>query len=70
MLRPLAGEPLLVHAVRGLRACPDIGPVVVAAPAADVTEVAALLAPFDVLVVAGGAHRHASVVAPLTSRRI
>ena len=60
-LRDLAGEPLLVHAVRGLRACPQIGPVVVAAPAPDVEEVARLLAAYDVLVVAGGAQRQDSV---------
>lgn len=60
-LRELAGEPLLVHAVRGLRAAPSVGPVVVAAPAADVTQVQALLAPYDVVVVAGGAERTDSV---------
>ena len=60
-LRELAGEPLLVHAVRGLRAAPSVGPVVVAAPAADVGAVADLLAPYDVLVVAGGAERQESV---------
>ena len=64
-LRELAGEPLLVHAVRGLRAAPSIGPVVVAAPAADVTDVQALLAPYDVQVVAGGAERQDSVRAAL-----
>ena len=60
-LRELAGEPLLVHAVRGLRAAPSVGPVVVAAPAADVEAVGALLAPYDVVVVAGGAERQDSV---------
>lgn len=60
-LRELAGEPLLVHAVRGLRAAPSIGPVVVAAPAADVDDVRALLAAYDVQVVAGGASRQDSV---------
>lgn len=60
-LRELAGEPLLVHAVRGLRAAPSVGPVVVAAPAAEVAAVADLLAPYDVLVVAGGAERQDSV---------
>ena len=60
-LRPLAGEPLLVHAVRGLRAAPSVGPVVVAAPAQDLAAVTELLAPYDVLVVAGGADRQASV---------
>lgn len=60
-LRALAGEPLLLHAVRGLRAAPSVGPIVVAAPAADVAQVQALLAPYDVLVVAGGAERTDSV---------
>lgn len=58
-LRELAGEPLLVHAVRALRACPDVGPVVVAAPADDVDGVRALVP--DSLVVAGGAERSDSV---------
>jgi 2-C-methyl-D-erythritol 4-phosphate cytidylyltransferase len=60
-LRELAGEPLLVHAVRGLRAAPSVGPVVVAAPAGEVAAVAELLAPYDVVVVAGGAERQDSV---------
>lgn len=60
-LRDLAGEPLLVHAVRGLRACSRIGPLVVAAPAPDVEDVSRLLAAYDVLVVAGGAQRQDSV---------
>ena len=58
-LRRLAGEPLLVHAVRGLRAAPSVGPVVVAAT--DVPLVQELLAPYDVAVVAGGAERQDSV---------
>lgn len=66
-LRELAGEPLLVHAVRGLRACPSVGPVVVAAPAADVEAVGALLAAYDVKVVAGGAERQDSVRAALAA---
>ena len=66
-LRVLAGEPLLVHAVRGLRACPSVGPVVVAAPAADVEAVGALLAAYDVVVVAGGAERQDSVRAALAA---
>jgi 2-C-methyl-D-erythritol 4-phosphate cytidylyltransferase len=57
----LAGEPLLVHAVRGLRAAPSVGPVVVAAPPDRVAEVGQLLAGFDVTVVAGGADRQESV---------
>ncbi len=60
-LRLVAGEPLLVHAVRRLRECPSVGPVVVAAPSASVAEVTELLAAFDVVVVAGGADRQDSV---------
>lgn len=66
-LRPLAGEPLLVHAVRGLRAAPSVGPVVVAAPAAEVAAVGELLAAYDVVVVAGGADRSDSVRAALAA---
>jgi 2-C-methyl-D-erythritol 4-phosphate cytidylyltransferase len=58
-LRELAGEPLLVHAVRGLRSAPSLGPVVVAAT--DVALVRELLAPYDVVVVRGGAERQDSV---------
>lgn len=57
----LAGEPLLVHAARGLRAAPSIGPIVVAVPADRVAEVTDLLASYDVTVVAGGAERQDSV---------
>lgn len=64
-LRFLAGEPLLVHAVRGLRSAPSVGPVVVAAPAEDVAAVSALLTCHDVTVVAGGAERQDSVRAAL-----
>ena len=60
-LLTLAGEPLLVHAVRGLRAATRIGLIVVAAPADRVAEVAGLLTSYDVLVVAGGAERQDSV---------
>jgi 2-C-methyl-D-erythritol 4-phosphate cytidylyltransferase len=66
-LRLLAGEPLLVHAVRGLRAASCVGPVVVAAPAAEVDDVRALLASYDVVVVAGGAQRQDSVRAALAA---
>ncbi|MCW2500038.1 MAG: 2-C-methyl-D-erythritol 4-phosphate cytidylyltransferase [Frankiales bacterium] len=66
-LRVLAGEPLLVHAVRRLRACPSIGPVVVAAPPAAVAEVVALLAAYAVTVVPGGAERQDSVAAALAA---
>lgn len=57
----LAGEPLLLHAVRGLRACPAIGPIVVAAPAAHLDEVSAVLGDQGVTVVAGGRERQDSV---------
>lgn len=60
-LRMLAGEPLLLHAVRRLREAPSVGPVVVAAPADAVEQVRALLATLDVTVVAGGAERQDSV---------
>jgi 2-C-methyl-D-erythritol 4-phosphate cytidylyltransferase len=67
-LRELAGEPLLVHAVRGLRAAPSVGLVVVAAPPGAVAEVAALLASYDdVEVVAGGAERQDSVALALAA---
>jgi 2-C-methyl-D-erythritol 4-phosphate cytidylyltransferase len=65
-LRELAGEPLLVHAVRSLVAAPSVNLVVVAAPADQVGAVRAMLA--DVMpervalaVVAGGHSRTASV---------
>ncbi len=66
-LREVGGEPLLLHAVRRLRQCPSVGPVVVAAPAADVGAVQALLAPYDVVVVAGGEQRQDSVLAALAA---
>lgn len=66
-LRELAGEPLLLHAVRGLRAAPSVGPVVVAAPPDGVDEVRSLLADQDVHVVAGGAERQDSVRAALAA---
>ena len=65
-LRSLAGEPLLVHAVRRVLAATSVGRVVVAAPASDVTAVRELLGP-GVTVVAGGATRQASVAAALAS---
>jgi 2-C-methyl-D-erythritol 4-phosphate cytidylyltransferase len=65
-LRLLAGEPLLVHAVRRLAAAPSVRMIVVAAPAAELTAVRALLAPVaPVTVVAGGAERQHSVAAAL-----
>ena len=60
-LRLLAGEPLLVHAVRGLRAAPSVGQLVVAAPPADLDDIRSLLAPYAVVVVPGGAERQDSV---------
>ncbi|WP_435205383.1 2-C-methyl-D-erythritol 4-phosphate cytidylyltransferase [Micromonospora sp. bgisy143] len=67
-LRLLAGEPLLVHAVRRLAAAASVHTIVVAAPAAEVTGVRALLAPVaPVTVVAGGAERQASVAAALAA---
>ncbi len=66
-LRELAGEPLLVHAVRGLRRAPSVGPVVVAAPAGEVDAVRRVLGPFDVDVVAGGEQRQDSVRAALAA---
>ena len=67
-LRELAGEPLLVHAVRRLCAAACVGQVVIAAPADSVGAVRALLAavaPVDV--VAGGASRQLSVAAALAA---
>ncbi len=63
----LAGEPLLVHAVRGLRTCAAIGPLVVAAPTDRLDDVADLLAAYDVTVVAGGAERQESVALALAA---
>jgi 2-C-methyl-D-erythritol 4-phosphate cytidylyltransferase len=65
-LRLLAGEPLLVHAVRRVAAAPSVRMIVVAAPAAEVEAVRALLAPVAaVTVVPGGAERQHSVAAAL-----
>ncbi|MGI5524310.1 2-C-methyl-D-erythritol 4-phosphate cytidylyltransferase [Micromonospora sp. CA-259024] len=67
-LRLLAGEPLLVHAVRRLAAAPSVHTIVVAAPVAEVTAVRELLAPVaPVIVVPGGAERQASVAAALAA---
>jgi len=66
-LRELAGEPLLVHAVRRLRACPSVGPVVVAAPLGEVGHVRSLLSAYGVQVVAGGGRRQDSVAAALAA---
>ncbi|MBM0204522.1 2-C-methyl-D-erythritol 4-phosphate cytidylyltransferase [Micromonospora sp. NPDC051227] len=67
-LRLLAGEPLLVHAVRRLAAAPSVHTIVVAAPAAEVQAVRELLASVaPVIVVPGGAERQASVAAALAA---
>jgi 2-C-methyl-D-erythritol 4-phosphate cytidylyltransferase len=64
-LRLLAGEPLLVHAVRALTACPEVDVVVVAAPPEDVDAVQSLLP--GARVVAGGDERPASVARALAA---
>lgn len=67
-LRPLAGEPLLVHAVRRIAAAACVHTIVVAAPVADVPAVRDLLAPVaPVTVVPGGAQRQDSVAAALAA---
>jgi 2-C-methyl-D-erythritol 4-phosphate cytidylyltransferase len=66
-LRTVAGAPLLVHAVRGLRAAPSVGPVVVAAPPDEVDAVRLLLEGLDATVVAGGAERQESVARALAA---
>jgi 2-C-methyl-D-erythritol 4-phosphate cytidylyltransferase len=67
-LRLLAGEPLLVHAVRRVAAAPSVRLIVVAAPPAGVDTVRELLAPVaPVTVVAGGAERQESVAAALAA---
>lgn len=68
-LRLLAGEPLLVHAVRRLREVREVGPVVVAAPPGLEGDVRDLLAGdgIDVTVVTGGDDRQASVAAALAA---
>jgi 2-C-methyl-D-erythritol 4-phosphate cytidylyltransferase len=67
-LRLLAGEPLLVHAVRRVAAAASVRLIVVAAPAADLDAVRRLLAPVAaVTVVPGGAERQQSVAAALAA---
>ncbi|MDX6197523.1 MAG: 2-C-methyl-D-erythritol 4-phosphate cytidylyltransferase [Actinomycetota bacterium] len=60
-LRELAGEPLVLHAVRGVRSVAAVGPVVVTAPVGLVNDLTVLLAPYDVVVTAGGKERQESV---------
>jgi 2-C-methyl-D-erythritol 4-phosphate cytidylyltransferase len=62
-LRSVAGQPLLVHAVRRVLAAPSVGRVIVAAPPGGVGQ---LLGP-EVTVVPGGATRQASVAAALAA---
>ncbi|GAB3452892.1 hypothetical protein GCM10027519_05210 [Kineococcus endophyticus] len=64
---PLAGEPLLVHALRRATASDVVDVVVVVAPLGACDEVRSLLSPVvpDVLVVPGGAERQDSVRAGL-----
>jgi 2-C-methyl-D-erythritol 4-phosphate cytidylyltransferase len=69
-LRHLAGEPLLLHALRRLAAAPSVRLVVIAAPPDLETETASLCRPTDrcrMAVVAGGATRTASVRAALAA---
>jgi len=67
-LRLLAGEPLLVHAVRRVAAAASVRQIVVAAPPAEVDAVRSLLAPVaSVTVVAGGAERQQSVALALAA---
>jgi 2-C-methyl-D-erythritol 4-phosphate cytidylyltransferase len=67
-LRLLAGETLLVHAVRRVAAAPSVRLIVVAAPAAEVGAVQDLLAPIaPVVVVPGGAERQESVALALAA---
>ena len=65
-LRLLAGESVLVHAVRRVAAAASVRLIVVAAPPGEVEAVRQLLAPVaPVTVVAGGAERQQSVAAAL-----
>ena len=66
-LLPLAGQPLLVHAVRGALSSRVVGVVVVAAPADRVAEVRGLLAAevAELRVVSGGDDRRESVARAL-----
>jgi 2-C-methyl-D-erythritol 4-phosphate cytidylyltransferase len=65
-LRELAGEPLLVHAIRRVLAAPSVACVVVAAPASSVDRVRAVVPP-GVIVVPGGAVRQESVALALAA---
>jgi 2-C-methyl-D-erythritol 4-phosphate cytidylyltransferase len=65
-LRPVGGQPLLVHAVRRVSAAPSVGCLVIAAPPDQVDPVRALAGP-AALVVPGGTHRQDSVAAALAA---
>ena len=62
---PLAGEPLLVHALRGASSVADY--LVVTAPAGHLREARTLAEPFGAVVVPGGDTRQASVAAGLAA---
>jgi 2-C-methyl-D-erythritol 4-phosphate cytidylyltransferase len=69
-LRPLAGTPLLVHALRRVAAAPSVAVVVLAAPVSAVDAVAALAREAiggHAIVVPGGASRQESVAAALAA---
>ncbi len=67
-LRLLAGEPLLVHAIRRVAAAASVRQIVIAAPAADVNAVREMLADVAlVTVIAGGAERQQSVALALSA---
>lgn len=69
-LQPLAGEPLLQHALRRVTAAGPVGWVVVAAPPDYEAPVRDLLAhewPVPVVVVPGGTHRQQSVAVALAA---
>lgn len=63
-LRPIAGTPMLVHAVRALEAARCVDLVIVVAPEEFVSDVTALMTQesLDLQVVAGGETRQASVL--------
>ena len=65
---PVAGRPLLAHAVASALACPGIGSVAVAAPAGSEDLAHAIVEPLGAhAVVTGGPTRHASVRAALAA---
>jgi 2-C-methyl-D-erythritol 4-phosphate cytidylyltransferase len=69
-LRPLAGQPLLLHALRRVAAAPSVAAIVIAAPPAEADAIPDLLANLPagwprVIVVPGGATRQESVAVAL-----